>query len=88
MFHSELERERYDRHEVYIPVRIVSSAFKFGFMKRFEVIILKKKKSPLRGYPRLFMVNAKEKCLASEISLSDLIDMKARNYYRVSVLKP
>ena len=34
------------------------------------------------------MVNAKEKCLASEISLSDLIDMKEPNDYRVSVLKP
>ena len=71
----------------YIPLRIVSSAFKFRFMKRFEVIILKKK-SPWEGILDFFMVNAKEKCLACEISLSDLIDMKAHNDYRVSVLKP
>ena len=36
-----------------------------------------------------FIVNSKEKVMASEISLSkDLVDMKARNNHRVSVLKP
>ena len=36
-----------------------------------------------------FIVNSKEKAMASEISLSkDLIDTKARNNHCVSVLKP
>ena len=36
-----------------------------------------------------FIVNSNEKAMASEISLSkDLIDMKARNNHRASVLKP
>ena len=35
------------------------------------------------------IANSKEKVMASEISLyNDFIDMKARNYYRVNVLKP
>ena len=36
-----------------------------------------------------FIVNSKEKVMASKMSLSkDLIDVKARNNHRVSLLKP
>ena len=86
MFHSELERERYDIHKVYPPAYRFK-CLQISFHEAFRSNNLEKKIA-LRGYPRFFMVNAKEKCLACEISLSDLIDMKAHNDYRVGVLKP
>ena len=72
----------------YIPVRILSIAFEFQFHAVFQGNNLGKKVA-LREHPKFFIVNSKEKGMASEISLSkNLIDMTSRNNHRVSVLKP
>ena len=50
----------------------------FNFLKRFAVLILKKKIA-LIDHPKFFIVNSKEKGMTIEISLSEeLFDMKAR----------